>query len=129
MQVVRYLKTITEPESMTSEKTINLLDATIKKAVEAMRPPVHIRNKVDIGYNFQDYTLELFEIIPRWDKKDELIQSPFAKTKFIKSQGIWKIYWMRASGKWERYEPSPEVKDVSDFFEVVKEDKHACFFG
>ncbi len=114
---------------MTSEKTIYFLDAKIKKLVESMRPPVHIRNELDIGYSFQNNTLELFEIRPRWDKKDELIQSPFAKTKLIKSQGIWKIYWMRASGKWERYGPNSEVKDVSDFFEIVKEDKHTCFFG
>ena len=114
---------------MTNEKTINLLEATINKSVEAMRPPVHIRNELDIGYNFLNNTLELFEIRPRWDKKEEYIHSPFAKTKFIKSQGIWKVYWMRASGKWELYEPFPEVKDISDFFEIVKEDKHACFFG
>ena len=28
---------------------------------------------------------------------------------------------MRASGKWELYEPFPEVKDIHGFFVIVKE--------
>lgn len=114
---------------MSSEKTINLIEASIKKMIEEMRPPAHIRDDLDIGYSFQNNTLELFEIRPIWDNMKEKIQSPFSKTKYIKSKGIWRIYWMRASGKWELYEPDPEVKDISDFFVIVKEDKHACFFG
>jgi len=114
---------------MTNEKTIDFHEAIIKQKVEEMRPPVHIREELDIGYTFEKNTVELFEIRPRWDKRDEQIHSKFAKSRFIKSQGIWKIYWMRASGKWELYEPFPEVKDVGEFFAVVKEDKHSCFFG
>ena len=128
-KVVPHLRNAIELGPMTSEKTINLLEERIEMLVDSMRPPVHIRNELDIGYSFHNCTLELYEIRPRWDEKDELIHSSFARTKLIKSRGIWKIYWMRASRKWERYEPNSEVKDVSDFFEIVKEDKHSCFFG
>jgi hypothetical protein len=114
---------------MNHEKAISLMEVNIRKLLESIRPPTHVREEIDISYTFQNNTLELFEIRPRWDKKGEKIRSPFAKTRLIKSQGIWKIYWMRASGKWVLYEPDPEVKDISNFFEIVRGDKHHCFFG
>ncbi len=109
--------------------TINLVEIQIKEFVESIRPPVDIREKVDIGYKFQQNTLELFEIRPKWDNQNEKIQSSFAKTRYVKTQEHWKIYWMRASGKWESYQPNSEVKTINDFFEVISEDKHGCFFG
>ena len=36
---------------------------------------------------------------------------------------------MRASGKWELYEPYPESKDFKSMIEIIEEDKHCCFFG
>jgi len=114
---------------MTTDRTIDFNEALIKQMVEEMRPPVHIRKELDIGYAYENNTLILFEIRPRWDKPEEILHSEFAKTRFIKSQSIWKIYWMRANGKWVQYEPNPEVNDLHSFFVIVKEDKHACFFG
>lgn len=111
------------------DNTINLIETQIKEFVESIRPPLDIREKVDIGYRFQKNTLELFEIRPKWHNQNDRIQSSFAKTRFVKTQGIWKIYWMRASGKWESYEPSAEVKSINEFFKVIREDKHGCFFG
>lgn len=124
-----FIKIVIKTEYMDHDKNINLLEVRIQKLIETMRPPVHMRDELDIGYSFRNNTLELFEIRPRWDKKDEKINSPFAKTKFIKSRGIWQIYWLRANGKWVSYDPNPEVNDIVGFFEIVKEDKHSCFFG
>jgi hypothetical protein len=111
------------------DKIIDLLESAIKQLVEDRRPEKNIRDQVDIGYNYEKNTLELFEIRPRWNKKDEQIKLPYAKAKFIKSKAIWKIYWMRASGKWEVYEPNSEVSDLTKFFEIVDEDKKGCFRG
>jgi hypothetical protein len=36
---------------------------------------------------------------------------------------------MRASGKWELYEPFPESTYLDKIIEVIKEDKHGCFLG
>ena len=108
---------------------INIIEKQIQKFIDEIRPPAEIRDKVDIGYKFQDNSLEIFEIRPRWDDKKEKIHSPVAKTKFVKSRGVWIVYWMRASGKWERYKPDPEVNELSIFFDVLKTDKHGCFWG
>ena len=110
--------------------TINLLYYTkIKNEVEMMRPPLHIRPKLDVGYSFEKYSLELFEIRPDWKDKSVIRKHSFAKAKFIKSQNVWRIYWKRASGKWELYEEEPEVVDVTEFFRIVNEDKLNVFMG
>ncbi len=112
-----------QPES----RRIDLRDHQIKQLVEKLRPPVEIRKELDVGYSFDGKQLILFEIRPAW-KNPEIIQElPFAKGRYIKSKGIWKIYWMRASG-WYPYKPH-EVKDVKKFFDIVKEDAYGCFFG
>jgi hypothetical protein len=36
---------------------------------------------------------------------------------------------MRANGNWEGYPPQKEVKTIDDFFKILEEDKHACFWG
>ncbi len=121
-------------EEQKSSKIINMVERKIQNHLEKMRPEIGIRDKVDIGYSFKDQTLELFEIRPFWNPDtgmttDRKIHSPFVKTRFIKSRNIWKIYWLRASGKWEVYEPKPEVKDIDDVFDTVNEDKYYCFRG
>lgn len=109
--------------------TISLVEKHIKDFIEDIRPIEELRDKIDYGYTFSKNTLEVFSIRPSWTSLNEKIQSPFAKTRFVKAQDVWKIYWMRASGKWEAYTPTPEVNSIYDFFELVKEDKHNCFFG
>ena len=107
----------------------HIIENQIQKFVESIRPPVKVRDQVDIGYTFEKNTLKLFEIRPQWDNKDEKRQLSFAKARYLKSQQVWKIYWMRASGKWQSYEPVPETTSIQDFFDVLEEDEHGCFFG
>jgi len=107
----------------------HIFEGEIKKQIESIRPPVNIRNDLDIGYSFVDYTLEVFEIRPKWDNPSVKSNSSIAKTKFIKSKNIWKVYWMRGSGKWQLYSPYEECKSLNEFFKILKEDKHHCFWG
>ena len=108
---------------------IDFNEVQIKSFVEEMRPPKSIRDQLDIGYKFEKNTLELTEIRPQFQNEKVKTNFSFAKAKFIKSQNIWKIYWMRASGKWELYEPNPEVTNLREFFEIVDEDEYCCFKG
>ena len=53
----------------------------------------------------------------------------FAKIRFYKSTREWNLYWMRASGKWKLYEPFPESSYLDRIIEIIKKNKHGCFFG
>lgn len=109
---------------------IDINEVTIKKFVESLRPErPEIRAKIDFGYTYDGRTVILYEISPVWNNPDEIQHSEFAKMRFYKSRQEWNLYWMRASGKWEAYEPFPESTHLNSMLEVIKEDKHCCFFG
>jgi hypothetical protein len=92
-------------------------------------PPPHIRPKLDIGFRFSGQSLEIFEIRPRWDRPDEKMEHAVAKATYVKTKGVWNVFWQRADLKWHRYDPAPQVGSLEKFLALVDEDKHACFFG
>jgi ABC-type transporter MlaC component len=112
-----------------SKHIISIFEKQIQKFIERKRPSVEIRDKVDLSYSFDQQTLDIFEIRPRYDDSKTKIHSPIARAKFVKARNTWKIYWMRASGKWELYDIEREVETLADFFKIVEEDSYGCFWG
>ena len=112
-----------------SKIIIDINERTVQTYIKNNRPPVEIRDKVDIGYSYDKGIIELFDIRPDWINPNEITQSSFAKIKYIKTQKKWKLYWMRASGKWQSYEPSPESSNLEELLSVVDEDVYGCFKG
>ncbi len=109
---------------------IHINESTIKKYVESLRPEdIEIREKVDIGYSYGKNIVILFEIRPEWDNPKKKMQIEFAKIRYYKSRKEWNLYWMRASGKWELYGPFPMSTHLAKIIEIIKEDKHGCFYG
>lgn len=108
--------------------------ARVSKAMDVFmqqrRPPPHIRPKLDLGFRVTGQSIEIFEIRPRWDgPPDEKHESPVAKATYVRTRGVWRVFWQRRDLKWHSYEPKPEVKSVEEFASLVSEDAHACFFG
>ncbi len=101
----------------------------IAKFMERRRPPPHIRPKLDLGYKIEGQSVEIFEIRPDWQNQTKTMQSPVAKSTFVRSQNRWKIYWMRRDLKWHGYEPAPEVYSLEAFLHVVDRDEYCCCFG
>jgi hypothetical protein len=101
----------------------------ITQFLASIRPPADIRDKVDIGYSFKNNTLTIQETRPYWRDPVRKIDIPVAKAKYVKSKDIWKIYWQRASGKWETYGPQPECSNLQTFFRLLQNDPHGCFWG
>ncbi|MDO8532506.1 MAG: DUF3024 domain-containing protein, partial [Dehalococcoidia bacterium] len=54
------------------------------------------------------YVVEFFEIRPDWQDASIIRHHPYAKIRFVKNQQVWKLYWRRASEKYESYRPFPE---------------------
>ena len=113
---------LTELETKRIEK---LVDAYVQKR----RPPPHIRPKLDIGFRVKGQSVEIFEIRPAWRSPGEFLEQPAAKASFVKTRGVWKVFWMRADLKWHPYPPAPTVASVEKFLELVEADAHACFWG
>lgn len=106
-------------------ETIRALEAFLDKR----RPSEDIRAKLDYDYKIENQSIILFEVRPHWQKKDERVVSPVAKTTWVKAKNYWKIYWMRANLKWHIYEPVPYVDTIEEFLSLVDEDAYGCFWG
>jgi hypothetical protein len=105
------------------------IETEVGRFIESRRPPVDIRDQLDLGFRLENQSVVLFEIRPRWDKPAEKMESPVAKATYTKSRRVWKVYWMQSDLKWHRYPPLPEVAQLADFLTLVDEDEHACFWG
>lgn len=111
-------------------KTIDINESTIKKYVESLRPKdPKTREQLDFGYTYDGKVVILYEIRPVWGTPDQKQHLEFAKMRFLKSKQEWNLYWMRASGKWELYEPYPEATNLDSIIEILKKDKYGCFYG
>ena len=97
--------------------------------IEKRRPPPHIRPKLDLGFRVSGQSIEIFEIRPAWRNPTVRREHSVAKATYVKTQGIWRVFWQRANLKWYRYDPVPEVESLEQFVSLVAEDEYACFFG
>jgi hypothetical protein len=93
------------------------------------RPPLHLRDKVREGQRFTDQAIELFIVRPAFNRPGEHIEESIAKVRQVRSQGVWRIFWKRADGKWHRYQPCPETDSLAGALRVIDKDANACFFG
>ena len=113
----------------------DLQHARVKREVEKFlnrkRPPEHVRDQLDLGYaiDVDNQSVEIFEIRPDWRNPEEVMRTPAAKVRYVKSRDIWKLYWMRGDGKWHEYEPVPSVGALEKALEFVEEDANCCFWG
>lgn len=97
--------------------------------LDKRRPPDNMRHQIDLDYKIENQSIIIFEIRPHWKRQGEKIESPIAKTTWVKTQNCWNIYWMRGDLKWHIYKPVSEVKTIEEFLKVVDSDRHGCFWG
>jgi len=110
--------------------TIDINEVTIKKYVNSLRPEnFEIRSELDFGYSYDGKIAILYEIRPVWNNTKEIQNIKFAKIRFYKSKREWNLFWMRANGKWELYDPFPKSSHLDKILDIIEEDKHGCFFG
>ena len=112
-----------------SEFEAKRIEKIMEGYLERTRPPVHIRNELDIAYRIDNQSIELFEVRPAFRNPEQKIEHAIAKATYVKRAKEWRLYWMRADLKWHRYEPVPEVDSLEDFLEVIEDDAHGCFYG
>ena len=112
-----------------SEFEIKRFEKEISEFMDKLRPLVHIRNEVDLGFRLDGQSVEIFEIRAVWNNPEKKMEEPVAKATYVKCKNLWKVYWMKSDLKWHKYEPEFEVKELADFVAVVDEDRYACFWG
>lgn len=102
---------------------------SIAKTIEEMFPvPEHVADKVRHVVEKVKGGYILIEMRSPWDgSSGQWTKAPVAKIVYHKPSKNWRIYWMRASGRWERY-PS-KVKTLRGILKVIDKDEYGCFWG
>ena len=113
-----------------TKKKHNMTEAEAKilqNFMEENRPPEDIRPKLDLGFSYEKRCIELYEIRPDWRDNSIIRHHPFARIRFVQTQKRWFLFWHRASGKWQTYDPFPSSANLGDLLEVIDEDGYGCF--
>ncbi len=111
------------------EFTRHRIEKIVSTFIEKRRPPPHIRKELDLAFRLSGQSVEIFEVRPRWQHPEEIMECPVAKATYVKTQDLWKIYWMRQDLKWHSYPLLPQVDTIVEFLEEVAADPSACFWG
>lgn len=109
-------------------KTVDIIEI-MENFTEERRPPLEIRDELDLSYKIENQSIIIFEIRSKFKSVTEKIECPVAKTTFVKTNNSWKVFWQRADLKWHLYKPQPVVKTLKDFTQLVNEDTYHCFWG
>jgi hypothetical protein len=112
-----------------SELELKRIEKDMFGFMKKRRPPAEIRDKVDLAFKIEKYSIIIFEIRPVWNDPSRLVEIPVAKTTFVKAKKNWKIFWQRADLKWHKYDPFPEVNSFSEFLSMVDKDRYGCSWG
>lgn len=112
-----------------SELEIKRIQKTMSQYVVKQRPPEHIRPKLDIGWRLTGQSIELFESRPVWNNSSEIREHSFAKATFVRTTGLWKLFWMRQNLRWHGYEPALHHRTLDSVIAEVNADPYSCFGG
>jgi hypothetical protein len=71
----------------------------------------------------------MVEVRAVWDDPSRWMEQPFSKIRFNRKAGEWRLFWLRASLKWEAYGPLAADRDLAVLVAEIDRDPHGCFFG
>ena len=112
-----------------SELDLKRIDSTVG-ALCRRRCPAQYRSKVRLEYAVKGQSVVIFETRPQWDDTTApWTVHELAKLTFARTSGDWRLYWLRATLKWNGYEPMPSARSLADLVAEIDRDPHACFFG
>lgn len=114
--------------ALTFENEIEIIEVMEGYLVNS-RPPIEMRNQIDIAYKVENQSIIVFEIRPHWNIPNKKAEYNIAKCTFVKTENKWNIYWFKSDMKWHGYNPNPKVNNLKAFIHEIEEDKHGCFWG
>lgn len=110
-----------------SEEELAQIQKVVGGYVERIRPKDEsVRQELDLAYRVEGQSVFVFEIRP--DPRGRIMTHDVAKTTYVQTEGVWKVFWMRSDLKWHAYE-TPKVKNLGEFIKIVEADQYGCFWG
>ena len=91
--------------------------------------PDHLRSQIKVYYEVRGYDVKIIETRPHYIKSNEWTETPIARLKYDPDTFGWELYWMGASGKWERYSEIIPTNHLQSLIEEIETDPHRVFWG
>ena len=111
-----------------AELDLKRIDRTVRGLCKRRSPPEH-RDLVKTEYRVSRHEVLIYETRPAFRDPSRWIEHGVAKLRFVRTAGEWRLFWQRASLKWQSYEPLASSRDLADLVAEVDRDPHGCFFG
>ena len=93
------------------------------------RIPVHVRNKLRLGFRITGQDVVLFEKRPAFRPPHDWQELPVAKFKYVRSQNAWHLFCQHRDLRWHKYEPMPSARSFDILLHEVDSDPTGIFFG
>ncbi len=97
----------------------------LNQFIDDIRPPASIREKLDIRGKLAGQSIEIQEIRSRQNAPSQALTIPVARIRYIKTQKCWRLYWMRISEKWEKYD---DYEHLEFALHAIRQDVKGCFW-
>lgn len=95
------------------------------------RIPDHARDRVRIECEAagRDVTVVECQRARGLVSDQEWMRSPVARLRYLKSRGVWTLYWRDRDEKWHPYREVPPSPAIDDLLREVDRDPTAIFWG
>jgi hypothetical protein len=91
--------------------------------------PDHLRSQIKVFYEVRGYDVKIIETRPHYMKSNEWAETPIARLKYDPDTMEWQLYWVRASGKWEKYAGLKPTNHLRLLIEEIEKDPYCLFWG
>ena len=88
-----------------------------------------LADQLRLDYEIDGQSVVVFEERPDWRDATQCMRTPVAKLRFVRTTGLWTLYWRRADLKWHRYQPAGPTVDLGAMVEIIDRDEYCAFFG
>jgi hypothetical protein len=93
------------------------------------RIPNHLRSQIKIFYKVRGYEVKIIESRPTMTGSPLWAETPIARLQYDHRTLEWELYWMRASGKWQRYTDLHPTNNLKSLIDAIAKDQYSVFWG
>jgi hypothetical protein len=95
------------------------------------RVPAHALSQVRVECEAAGRDVTIVECRAPWspDMGPEWTRFPVARIRYLRSRGVWRLYWRDRDERWHEYPDLPFSRDVSELLEEIDRDPTAIFWG
>ena len=95
------------------------------------RVPEHVRDEVRVEVDVAERHLTIVECRPPWraDMGVEWTRFPIARLRYVKTTGVWSLYWRDRNLRFHAYDRVASTASVEELLAEVDRDPTAIFWG